>query len=41
MAIMEWVHTAWNGCIIGNSGEAGQPASELLYERKNVTTQEF
>ena len=22
MAIMEWVHIAWNGCIIGNPSEA-------------------
>ena len=22
MAIMEWVHTAWNGCIVGNLSEA-------------------
>ena len=23
MAIIKWVHMAWNGCIIGNSSEAG------------------
>ena len=23
MAIMKWVHMAWNGCIIGNPSEAG------------------
>ena len=23
MASMEWVHIAWNGCIIGNLSEAG------------------
>ena len=23
MAIMKWVHIAWNGCIIGNPSYAG------------------
>ena len=23
MAIMKWVHMAWNWCITGNPGEAG------------------
>ena len=27
MAIMEWVHIAWNGCVKGNTSEAAYPAS--------------
>ena len=27
MATMEWVHMAWNGCIIGNLSEAEYLAS--------------
>ena len=23
LEIMKWVHMAWNGCIIGNTSEAG------------------
>ena len=23
VAIVEWVHMEWSGCIIGNKGEAG------------------
>ena len=27
LSIMEWVHIAWIGCMLGNPSEAGYPAS--------------
>ena len=36
MAIMKWVHMAWNGCIMGNPSEARYPASVIINQTYNI-----